>query len=66
MQVDGVKGPSVLSSHPRFNLVKGTVIDALHCICLGVTRKLLTIWLDKKRNNEAYYLGSKVIVEQCK
>jgi len=59
-QVKGIKGPSILSIHPRFDLVKGTAIDALHAICLGVTLQLLKLWFDKGNAHERFYIGDKV------
>ena len=37
----GIKGASVLCAHKPFDLVKGTVIDSMHCVFLGVMSKTL-------------------------
>lgn len=39
--VYGIKGPSPLSRLPQYDLIKGTAIDYMHSVLLGVTRKLL-------------------------
>jgi len=53
----GVKGPSVLSLLPYFDLIHGFVPDYMHCICLGVVRQLASLWFDSKNHNEPFYIG---------
>ncbi|KAJ1528955.1 hypothetical protein ONE63_007323 [Megalurothrips usitatus] len=52
----GIKGTSVMTMVPTFNIVTGFVIDYMHCISLGVTKTCLHLWLDKKRSKEPYYI----------
>ena len=41
----GIKGASVLCVHKPFDLGTGVVIDAMHCVFLGVVGKqLLPYW----------------------
>ena len=54
----GVKGPSLLSRIPNFDIIRGMVPDYMHCMCLGVVRQMATLWLDTKYHNQRYYLGS--------
>ena len=43
----GITGISVLAAHPPFDLVKGVVVDAMHCVFLGVMAKtLIPLWCD--------------------
>lgn len=65
-QVCGVKGPSVLALHPRFDLVQGVVIDDLHGIFLGVTLSLLHCWFDNAHRDKPYFIGNKVILFRCR
>jgi hypothetical protein len=60
-QVCGVKGPTVLTLHPSFDPVWGIVIDDLHGIFLGVTLKLLHLWLDKANKGKPFFIGNKVL-----
>jgi hypothetical protein len=53
----GIFGPTVLSHVPNFSLVSGVVIDYMHGILLGVTKKLLTLWFDGKNYKEPFFLG---------
>jgi len=39
----GVKGPSLLSLLPDFDIIHGLVPDYMHCICLGVVRQLASL-----------------------
>lgn len=41
--VCGVKGPSWLSVVPDYNVIKGNVVDYIHCVLLGVTKMLLRL-----------------------
>ena len=43
----GIKGASVLCVHKPVDLGTGVVIDAMHCVFLGVVRKqLLPYWFE--------------------
>ena len=42
-----------------FDLVKGPVIDSLHCVYLGVVRHLLNLWFESR--GQPYYIGDKVL-----
>jgi hypothetical protein len=53
----GVKGPSVLNLLPHFDMVKGTVPDFMHSICLGTVRQMATLWFDPKNHNQEFYIG---------
>ncbi|KAM7285073.1 uncharacterized protein ISCGN_032047 [Ixodes scapularis] len=55
--VQGVKGPSVLSLIPRFDLASSFVIDYMHCVLLGVVKMLMATWFDSKYHAEPWYLG---------
>lgn len=59
-QNKGVKGACILSLHSPFDLVRGTVVDSLHCIFLGVASQLLSLWFDKKNRADVFYIGNKV------
>ncbi len=56
----GYKGFPVLASHQPFHVVKGVVVDYLHCVLLGVVKTLLNIWLDTSHRAQEYYIGNKV------
>jgi hypothetical protein len=60
--VKGVKGPTKLSDLPNFDIVRGFVVDNLHCIDLGVTRQLGHLWFDSNNHNEPWYLGKHIPV----
>lgn len=56
----GYKGCPVLALHPGFDIVKGMVTDYLHCVLLGVSKTLLTMWLDSNNDQKEFYIGNKV------
>ena len=54
---NGVLGPSWFGCLKYFDLVRGTAIDYMHCILLGIVRRLLGLWLDTRNHNKEYYIG---------
>ena len=56
----GVKGVTVIDLLPTFETVRGVTADYMHSVCLGVTRKMVDLWVDSKHHNEEYYIGRKV------
>ncbi|XP_042147830.1 uncharacterized protein LOC120835975 [Ixodes scapularis] len=59
--VNGVKGPSIVMTKPRFNPVDGFFPDYQHCVCLGVMRQLLKLWLDTEHHSQPWYIGTKLV-----
>ncbi len=66
--VNGVKGPSWLSYITYFNIVRGSLVDYMHTVLLGVCRGLLFLWLDNRHRQEAWYLGTnhRSLMENCR
>ena len=63
--VDGVKGPSWLMKLMHYDIIRGTSIDYMHCVLLGVMKLLMSLWFNSVHNHERYYLGRKVgIIDQ--
>ena len=58
----GIKGPTYLSSIPKYDLIRGTTIDYMHCVLLGVTRLLLGLWFSTEHHNDLWYCGKKVTI----
>lgn len=58
----GVKGISFLMSFPKFDLIKGTGIDYMHCVLLVVVKMILGLWIDLDHKNEQWSLRSHVDV----
>lgn len=56
-QCMGIKGPSLLSLLPQFDIVRGMVPDYMHCICLGVVRQIAKLWFEPKNHEEPFYIG---------
>lgn len=40
--------PTLLASIPQFDMVTGIPLDYMHLICLGVMKKLLLQWIDRR------------------
>ena len=49
--VCGIKGESILQVLPSFDVVKGVPVDYMHCVLLGLVRKLLSLWFDRQSGN---------------
>ena len=57
-----MKGPSWLVVVPSFNIIKGTSVDYMHCVLLGVCRQLLRLWLLSQNHKEEWYIGTKLSI----
>ena len=44
--VYGVKGYSVLHLLKTFDIIEGNPIDYMHCVLLGVVKKLFKLWFN--------------------
>ena len=51
----------VFGMHKPFDLIKGFVIDDLHCLFLGVTKTLPFLWFDAKYRSYDFHIGPMVI-----
>lgn len=45
---------------PMYDVIRGTVVDDMHCVCEGVVDQLISQWLNKSNSKQEFYLGSKV------
>lgn len=59
--VFGVKGPSWLVNICP-DIIKGNAIDYMHCVLLGVVRRLLVLWFDPKFSAMPFSMSSVVSV----
>lgn len=39
-----------------FNIA-GVAVDFMHCVCLGVTRQFVNMWMDSRQHEESFYIG---------
>ena len=58
--VEGIIGLSWGFGLPLLDVITGTVVDYMHCMCEGVIDQLISRWLDKSNSKLSFYLGSKV------
>ncbi len=61
-QVQGIKGPSHLSYFRCYSLVRGTGIDYMHGILLGVVKLLANLWFSSEHSDELFSLWKHVAV----
>lgn len=57
--VNGVKGASSLMILDYFDIPRFVVIDWMHCVLLGVTKALMSFWLNSKYKDQEFYIGNK-------
>lgn len=57
--VNGVKGVTLLSTLPVFNIIKSFPPEYMHSLLLGVVKTFLKAWFDSKHHEEEWYLGDK-------
>ena len=61
--IRGVKGFSILSELPLFNIVTGCVFDVLHAVDLGVMRQLDALLFNTRNSECEWYLGKPETIE---
>ena len=38
-------------------LIAGVAVDFMHCVCLGVTRQFVNLWMDSRQHENRFYIG---------
>ena len=51
---------TALSIHAPLDLPMAVVIDDLHCLYLGIAKRLITLWFGSGSRGENYFIGNKV------
>ena len=41
-----------------FDIIRGMPVDYMHGVLLGIVKKMLAFWFDKKYKKEKYYIGT--------
>lgn len=54
--IKGVRRISCMIAAKDFDLINGFTIDYMHCVLLGVTKKLCTLWFDSSNHKPPYYI----------
>lgn len=54
---DGVTGLSCLVSMPNFDIIESFGIDYMHCVLLGVMRKLFNFYFDPKYREQPFHIN---------
>ncbi|XP_051797007.1 uncharacterized protein LOC127531520 isoform X1 [Acanthochromis polyacanthus] len=57
---NGVKGRSLLSNLPLFDIVLGFVPDYMHSVLVGVCKQLVCLWLDEVNATKVWYVGQHI------
>ena len=57
-KVNDFNGESVFNYLPNFSFNNNIVTDYMHGILLGVTKKLLTLWFDRKYVGKPFFIGN--------
>lgn len=57
--VNGIKGPSWFGGLKHHDIVDGTGIDYMHCVLLGVCKRLLGLWFDSGETTD-YKITSRI------
>lgn len=55
----GIKTVSSMVAANGFDLINGFAIDPMHCVFLGVVKKIFNLWLDSKNHLESFYISKK-------
>ena len=44
----------------RFDIIKGVAVDYMHCVLLGVTKTIMTLWFDKSHAAEFWNVSKRI------
>ncbi|OXU21886.1 hypothetical protein TSAR_010800 [Trichomalopsis sarcophagae] len=58
--IRGIKGPSIVSKIPNFDMIHGFPPDYMHSCLLGVVKLFGTEWFDSKNSDKEWYMGLKI------
>lgn len=42
-----------------FDVIRGTAIDYMHCVCEGVVEQLLNSWFSQEKKDKLYFIRNK-------
>ena len=54
--VYGVKGSCVLNPIPGFDTIMCCPVDYMHCVLLGVVRRLMSLWFKSSNHGSDWYM----------
>ncbi|KAJ8048371.1 hypothetical protein HOLleu_00654 [Holothuria leucospilota] len=55
--IHGIKGPSWLSLGMKTDVIRGTLVHYMHCVLIGIVRKLLYLWFDPSHSPDPFSLS---------
>lgn len=58
--VYGIKNKPAFSSLKYFNLIHSIAVDYMHTVCLGVVKRLLTLWFSQEYKSDPWFIGNRV------
>lgn len=58
--IEGVLGLYWAFGIPTFDIIRGTAIDYMHCVCEGVVEQLLNSWFSQDNKDKLYFIGNRI------
>jgi len=58
--VNGIKGLSTGFGLPGYDIIKGTSIEYMHTVLLGIVKMLMSRWFDTTYRHSPYYCGDDI------
>ena len=58
--VNGIKGPSWFGGLKYHDIIEGTGIDYMHCVLLGICKRLMSLWFDSGEKTAEYRISSRI------
>ncbi|XP_069103063.1 uncharacterized protein [Argopecten irradians] len=56
----GIKGPCWFTKLGAYDFVKSNCIDYMHCVLLGITKRLINLWFSKEHAGKPFNVSDKV------
>lgn len=58
--INGIKGPSWFAGLSSYDIIKGSGIDYMHGLCLGVMKTLLNLWFAPENSGKPFSISGQV------
>ena len=58
--MNGITEPCWLAALKYYDIVEGTAIDYMHCVLLGIVKKLLRLWFSKEHSSAPFNISKQV------
>lgn len=59
-RINGIIGEAALLKIDGFDFIRAFVPEYMHCVCLGVIRYFIILWLTANKKTDLWYIGDQI------